>query len=353
MKLVGLSRQLAVWMGAVALGVAVLLTATSFVFYYVTFEVWPQPYSESWVPTPAEWIWLTATTFAGVAVAMFVAGHLAKRMLVPLNSLGQAIRHVAAGDLGARAVPGHRPLAEAAALVGDFNRLADQLQRVTEERTFWNAAIAHELRTPLTILRGRLQGLADGVFEPEPAQFRKLLAQVEGLGRLVEDLRAISLAESGHLDLRWQQADISRDIADAVDSFRNAFEAAGQTVSLQLHFQPVWCDPVRIRQAVVALLDNARRYAAAGTVTVATRVEDDRYVITVEDEGPGVPAEQAEQIFGAFRRSGEARDRNDRASGLGLAVVSAILSAHRGQASCGPSASGGTCFRLDWPLERR
>ncbi len=107
-------------------------------------------------------MWLIATTLAGLAMAIVVAVNLARRILVPLNSVADSLRRVARGDLGVRAIAGDRSLGEAALLADDFNALADQLQRVTEEQVFWNAAIAHELRTPVTILRGRLQGLAEG-----------------------------------------------------------------------------------------------------------------------------------------------------------------------------------------------
>ncbi|MBY4897072.1 ATP-binding protein [Cupriavidus sp. AU9028] len=353
MKLVGISRQLAFAMGAIALGVAALLVLTSFVFYYFAFRLWPGQYPQELAPTLAEWIWLTATTLAGVALAVLVAGHLAKRILLPLNSVAKAMRSVAAGDLTARAAATDRPLAEAAVLVEDFNRLAGELQRMTEERAFWNAAIAHELRTPVTVLRGRLQGLADGVFEPDQTQFRKLLGQIEGLGRLVEDLRAISLAESGHLDMRWQHVNLEPDIGDAADSFRSQSEAVGQTVSLELSSVRVWCDPIRIRQAVMALLDNARRYAVPGNITVTSGVNAGVYYIRVEDEGPGVAPDLAPHVFEAFRRAGEIRDRGERSSGLGLAVVAAIAHAHGGGALCRASASGGTAFEIQWPEERR
>lgn len=353
MKLVGLSRQLAFAMGAIALAVATLIVVTSFAFYYFAVRLWPEQYpypQESWLPTAPEWIWITVTTLAGVGLAVVVAGHLAKRMLMPLSSLTQAIRGVAAGDLSARAEAGDQPLAEAAVLVGDFNRLADELQRMREERAFWNAAIAHELRTPVTVLRGRLQGLAEGVFQPDQEQFRKLLVQIEGLGRLVEDLRAISLAESGHLDMRWQTQDLRRDLTDLSDSFRVLFADAGLSIRLDLQEGPVACDPVRIRQAVMALLDNARRYATPGMVTLRSGVDGMQHVISVEDQGPGVPPALRAHVFEAFRRSGESRDQGERATGLGLAVVAAIAHAHGGKAWCEALEEGGTAFKMVWPV---
>jgi two-component system sensor histidine kinase AdeS len=93
---------------------------------------------------------------------------------------------------------------------------------MTEEQTFWNAAITHELRTPVTILRRHLQGLAEGVFTPDAAQFHSLLTQVEGLTRPIEDLRVISLAESGHRDLQVQQADLAADVRAVVEESHEA-----------------------------------------------------------------------------------------------------------------------------------
>jgi two-component system sensor histidine kinase AdeS len=114
------------------------------------------------------------------------------------------------GNLAARATSDEHAMGETAQLVDDFNQMAARLQDMAQHRAFWNAAIAHELRTPVTILRGRLQGITEGVFAPEQSQFQSLLTQVEGLGRLIEDLRTVALAESGHLPLQrlapiWQK----------------------------------------------------------------------------------------------------------------------------------------------------
>lgn len=347
MRLVGLSRQLAIAMGAIALAVAALIVMTSFGFYYLAFKLWPEEYPQGWgAPTLAEWIWLTLTTIAGVALAVLVAGHLAKRILVPLSSVTRAMRGVARGDLSARAEAGDKPLHEAAELVADFNKLASELQRVTEDRAFWNAAIAHELRTPVTVLRGRIQGIADGVFDADQTQFKKLLVQIEGLGRLVEDLRAISLAENGRLSVEWRLVDLGKDLADAADAFNRQLRTAGLELSLQLSADPVWCDPVRVRQAIMALLDNAKRYAVPGKVLLKSELVGDAFVISVEDEGPGVPPALAVEIFQAFRRTGTCSDPSERSSGLGLAVVDAIANAHSGTAWCQPSDSGGTAFKL-------
>jgi two-component system, OmpR family, sensor histidine kinase AdeS len=119
---------------------------------------------------------------------------------------------------------------------------------------------------------------------------------------------------------------------------------------LDLQAPSVMCDPARIRQALLALLDNARRHAVPGEVHVQTRLDNGWCVLRVEDEGPGIPPEAASQVFQAFQRIGEDGERaGDVGSGLGLAVVAAIARAHHGDARCSASAKGGARFDLRWP----
>lgn len=351
MKLVGLSRQIALTMMAMALGAVLLVVVTSYAFYSLWEKYWPSVLpSDDLVPTGPEWIWLIATTLASLVLAVFVAVNLARRILAPLNSVTDAIRSVAQGDLSARALADDRSLGEATQLVDDFNLLADKLQRISEEQVFWNAAIAHELRTPVTILRGRLQGLAEGVFEPNEGQFRSLLLQVDGLNRLVEDLRVVSLAESGHLDLNLQYANIATEIRSVVDLVGESLAKAGQHAVLDIQVDHAWCDPARVRQVLLALLDNVRKHAVPGLITVQVREVDGMYRLSVSDEGPGITDGFLPHVFTAFRRSVEAGGNG---SGLGLAVVAAVARAHGGQAKCYAVPNTGTTFEMCWPHRNR
>lgn len=349
MKLVGLSRQIVLSMMTMAFGVTLLFLLTSYAFYFLLLVYWPEKLSEdSWIPSGAELGWIVGTTIAGLIFSVVVAIGLSRRILLPLNSVADGIRRVAKGELDVRAEAGDRSLGEVALLADDFNALADKLQRMTEEQVFWNAAIAHELRTPVTILRGRLQGLADGVFTPDTAQFLSLLRQVEGLSRLIEDLRVVGLVESGHLALQWQETDLAAEVRSVADFCASGLQAAGQRLQLELDPQRVYCDPVRMRQALLALLENVRQYALPGVVRIQTSVESGQCCLRVEDDGPGIPAEAAAQVFQAFRRADATRS-NATGSGLGLAVVAAIALVHGGKVSCQPTSAGGTRFTLVWP----
>jgi two-component system, OmpR family, sensor histidine kinase AdeS len=347
MKLAGLNRQIILSMAVIAVSVTLLVFVTSYAFYYLWSLYWPEPSAdESWALRWPDWLWMIASLLVGLALAVVQAVKLSRRILLPLNSVADSIRRVRQGDLSARAVTGDPSMSEAWLLAEDFNALTSQLQRMTGEQAFWNAAIAHELRTPVTILRGRLQGLAEGVFTPDESQFRNLLVQIEGLARLIEDLRAVSLAESGHLDIQIKEVDLAAEIKDIADLLSDGFRAAGQNLVLDLDSRPVYCDAGRIRQALLALLENARRYALAGQIRICSRIEDGCFRLTVEDSGPGIPESFCPHVFTAFRRAENSRSGG---SGLGLAVVAAIARAHGGTAECGTSSSGGTAFTLTWP----
>ncbi|MBP1318217.1 ATP-binding protein [Herbaspirillum sp. WGmk3] len=347
----GLARQIISSVAILALTIMLMVLLGSYAFYSTLFIFLPTALSapDSWLPSPAEWGWIFVTTLIGVAIAVWVAIRLSRRILTPLNSVATSLRRVAQGDLAARAAADRQPLDEASQLISDFNAMAERLERVQQERIFWNAAIAHELRTPVTILRGRLQGLADGVFQPDPALFSSLLVQVEGLGRLIEDLRIVGLAESGHLRIQLQQADLRQEIMTVLKACESALHDKGFTLTLALGAERPACDPVRIRQALLALLENALQHATPGPLRISTLVVDGQHCLRVEDSGPGLSASDAQRIFDAFQRGPRTGDTAAKGSGLGLAVVRAIASAHGGTVDCQPSTLGGACFELRWP----
>lgn len=206
----GLSRQIVLSMSAVVVSVTLLVLVGSYFFYSFLFVFHPKFFEDdSWIPTGPEWAWLIFIMLVGVAIAVYVAVRLARRILAPLTSVTSGLRQVAQGDLTVRAELRNAGWGEASLLVNDFNSMAERIQSITAERAIWNASIAHELRTPVTILRGRLQGLAEGVFTPDEAQFnvfqrgeasRSRAMGSSGLGLSV--VRAIAEVHGGHASYR-------------------------------------------------------------------------------------------------------------------------------------------------------
>ena len=345
----GLSRHLT-WL-------LVHVTLTSIALSFLVYYVW---YGVVNLITPVEvyeydftlrdWILFAISSALSVMVAVVTAVHFARKLLQPLNSLADSARKIASGTLGARAQGGDHRLTEISAMITDFNSMAEKLEKASREITMWNAAIAHELRTPVTILQGRLQGLADGVFKPDHALFVNLVKQTNGLARLIEDLRTLSLAESGRIHLHAQSISLDKEILAVTDLMRASMAERQLSLVLEIDHLTLNCDATRIRQALLALLDNALRYATPGVVRLSCYQEKKKVIIIVEDEGPGIPDEIKISLFDPFIRGDQSRSRVSGGTGLGLAVVKAILKAHRGQVSCSTGIMGGACFTLCLPL---
>lgn len=347
-----LSRQITLSMSFVV-AIAVLMVFVGTFIFYSIYMTWfpPPPDPPTLLPEAPDFILIAIFLLLGLAIAIHAALRLTRRILAPLNSLAEGARKIAAGDLTARAVAGDRSLGETAQLVDDFNAMARRLEDAAESMTSWNAAIAHELRTPLTILRGRLQGLTDGVFEPSDELFRSLLVQVENLSRLVDDLRVVTLSDSQRFDMRVEPTDLANEVAQAVDAMRPALEGAGFSVRMTTEPVTLPCDGPRIRQALLALLENARRYATPGLIVIRMTLETSEVAIAVEDEGPGLSAEFAARAFDAFARAEPSRSRQFGGSGLGLSVVRAIAEAHGGHARYRTSEKGGSVFEIVFPID--
>ena len=345
-------RRLAIWsLSLLVLCVLLLCFVGTYVFYSLLDLYSPEILSEENVFTGIDMAWLVVIFIITFASAALIAIKLSRRILSPLESVIQSLRQVAEGNLHVRAIASRNSPNETSQLVDDFNSMAERLHTMETQRSFWSAAIAHELRTPITILRGRLQGLTDGVFAPEPALFVGLLHQVEGLNRLIEDLRILSLKESGHLELDIYDINLGHEVQSVVELFAPNLEARGFSVRVICHnTERVLCDPVRIRQALIALLENVQKHAQPGEVLVTVEATNTQCSISVADSGPGIEPDQAQQIFDAFHRIDPSRARHSGGTGLGLAVVNAIAEAHGGTACCLPSAHSGALLRLQWPV---
>jgi two-component system, OmpR family, sensor histidine kinase AdeS len=267
-----------------------------------------------------------------------------------LGSVASAAQRITDGDLTARALPASFRSREEDQLTRDFNVMAASLQRAERELSESAASIAHELRTPLTVLRGRLHGIADGVFALEPAEIQGLLYQVEGLGRLVDDLQTLSLVYSDRMILDFDATDLAEEIRRVLATFTPDLEAAGLEPMLLLQAALLVADGARIRQVIAAVLSNVVRYAPlSGTLHISTAADNGEVVLEIADNGPGIVAGSEERAFDRFWRGDVSRNRHSGGSGLGLSVVRAIVEAHGGTTSISNRAEGGALFVMRLP----
>lgn len=282
----------------------------------------------------------------GVAVLASVAGLLfARRVTRPVAELTDAARDLRAGHRGRRAAVTGRD--EVAQLATAFNALAESAQRQEELRQSFTRDVAHEVRTPLAILRSQLEAVQDGVLEPTPELLVSLYEETLRLGRLMADLETLTSAEAEGFALERHPLDLADVAASVVASLRPRLVGAGITVQATLQPAPVCGDDTRLAQVLSNLLTNAAKFVpAGGRVQVRTERTGDQVRLIVQDDGPGIPADELPRVFDRYFRGSRARAGG---SGIGLAVVAALVTAHGGTVEAANDPAGGAVLTVTLP----
>lgn len=295
---------------------------------------------------------LTAALIGG-GLALVLALFLAYRLLAPIQQLTRAAGKLSQGDLSQRVpVQGKDELAR---LGQTFNSMAEGLQRLGEARRAMTADIAHELRNPLAVQRANLEALQDGVYPLTPEQLQPVLEQNLLLTRLVDDLRALAMAEAGQLTLERIPSDLGQLAARMVERFSAQAEAAGVRLSLEAtpNLPKIEIDPGRVEQIITNVLSNALRYTPqGGRIDLQVSRQGGALQLTVHDSGSGIPTEALPYIFERFYRADRARSRAEGGSGLGLAIARQFAEAHGGTLTAANHPQGGAIFTLSLPLKR-
>ncbi len=293
---------------------------------------------------------VVAALLAGLAV-LAVSAWQARTIVAPVEALAQAARRIAAGDFSQR-VPTNRE-DELGTMAAAFNAMAEELEQQRDLRHRTMADVAHELRTPLSVLQIDLESLEDGLLEPTPEVVSGLQSQVAHLGRLVEDLRLISLAEAGELPIDLERLDAVALVSDVAGRVRNAAREKGVALALDLPPGPLWvsADPQRLAQVLLNLLANALQHTpAGGEIGVGARRETGTAQIFVADTGEGIAPEDLPHVFDRFYRAGRSRSRDAGGSGLGLSIARTLVEAHGGQIRAAGAPGAGATFTVILPL---
>jgi len=281
-------------------------------------------------------------------VALIVGVRIARGVARPLAELVDAAGRVEAGDYSVRVPESPRARGELRGLGRAFNAMAARLESEDATRRRLLADVSHELRTPLAVIQGNLEALVDGVYPPDEAHLRPILDETRVLERLVDDLRTLSLADSGALPLHREPTEPAVLLEDVAAAHRANASAASIDVRVEVGagLPTLDVDPVRMKQVVSNLVENAvRAMPGGGSITLSARAASAAVVIEVTDTGPGIAPELRSTLFDRFTKS-----VGSRGSGLGLAIARAIVTAHGGtiDAASGPGGIG-TTLRISLP----
>ncbi|MEM7641548.1 MAG: HAMP domain-containing sensor histidine kinase [Pseudomonadota bacterium] len=228
----------------------------------------------------------------------------------------------------------------------ELKRLIDRLELGEENRKRLMADISHELRTPLTIILGEaevalrnIRGLSDETSDA----LARIRDSARHTNQIVDDMLTVARHEAGQLRLDRRDVDLRKILTEAAAMFP-------QDIALDMPSEParLSVDDVRLRQSVLALFQNARRYGGP-TIAAALAATPTGFRITVEDDGPGLSADEKRSAFDRFFRGSNASGQGIEGSGLGLPVVKSIVEAHGGQVTLADADNGGLRVRIDLP----
>ncbi|MBX3562264.1 MAG: HAMP domain-containing histidine kinase [Sphingomonas sp.] len=287
-------------------------------------------------PRPNPWLMLrplaaTLLTYAIILAAMLL---IAARIARPLRDLAGAADRFRGNGESPQVEP--RGPADVRRAILAFNAMSARVGAMLDEKDRMLGAIGHDLRTPLASLRIRAESV-----EPEEERAR-MIATIEEMTSMLDDTLALARTGRGVEQLR------AIDVTALADTVVEEFHALGQPVEMAAGARAIArIQPNLIRRAVRNLIENAVKYA--GAARIAVRETDDRVVIEVTDDGPGIPASELANVQDAFYRIEPSRSRETGGSGLGLTLARAAAQAHGGDLELANRAEGGLVARILLP----
>lgn len=259
-------------------------------------------------------------------LALLLAGWvLIRRTLAPLRDLTHATHRI---GFGSEVIVPEAGTADVRNLISAFNAMQSRLHRLINERTETLAAVGHDLRTPLSRLQLRLEAIPDD-------ETRDAMADdLEEMGAMLESLLAFLGGEKDPEPV--VRTDIAVSIATVVDAFQDHDQDVSYDGPDHLEME---VRGLSLRRAVRNLIENALHYGDRARVTLVRKGQE--VLIRVDDDGPGIPRERLEEVLRPFSRLDDARQRNTRGLGLGLAIVQKAVAAEGGQLTLANRPDGG------------
>jgi len=284
--------------------------------------------------------------FYGLLLLMLIVSgvigfFLSHILLRPLRQIQQTATHIGSDNLSER-IPVSAVKDEMSNLARLLNQMFDRLESAFNQTRRFTAEASHELKTPLSLIRLQAEKLLiDGGLKPTQEEALQLqLEEIARLNQIIEELLFLSRAEARAITLQLEPQDLRTFLETFASDARVLAESRGARFVLNLSSQgPAVFDGRWIRQVLLNLLTNALNHSPrGGTVTLGSEQTEGWWRVAIEDEGPGVPADQRERIFERFVRL--AANGENGGSGLGLAISRSIVNLHRGRIRAEQAANG-------------
>ncbi len=283
--------------------------------------------------------------------ALLLGEFMARRLSMPISRVIASARQISKGYFDDR-ISDKSNTKEIGQLTTTINDLAENLKMQETLRKRLTADVAHELRTPLATLQSHLEAMIDGIWKPDTERLKSCHEEIMRINRLVGDLEKLARYESENLILSKTYFDISELIHHIVNNFETDFAGKGIGISFKVADEKINADKDKVSQVMVNLISNALKYTPqGGSVEIHVKGSDTEAEIGVKDTGLGIPPEDLQHIFERFYRADKSRNRMTGGSGIGLAIVKAIVEAHKGSVTVRSELGKGTEFTVILPKQ--
>lgn len=294
---------------------------------------------------------LVLGTLFAVGMSLLTGAALAQTAIAPIDTIARTAEKInQEQDLGRRIVhTGARD--EIGRLALTINEMLERIECMFERQRQFLADVSHELRTPLTTIRGEVE-LAQRTGALDEEALEALTDESQRMSRMIDDLLMLARVDAGSV-LEGDRVPVSLDtlVLDVYQQARMLGRGSHQAALGDVAPLEVLGDRDQLKQLLLNLVANAIKHTPSGTtVTLGLREEGDEAVLTVADDGPGIPPEDLPHLFERFYRADKARNRNGGSTGLGLAIVRSIAEAHGGRVSASSPPGLGARFELRLPL---
>ena len=286
---------------------------------------------------------------------LFLSALLSRMFTRRISDLLQAIRQVREGAYSHRAkVTGSDEIAQLAA---EFNSLTDRLQRMESARRQFVSDASHELKTPLATMKILLENI---IYQPEmDAEMRTefltdINKEIDRLNSIISDLLTLVSMDSKAMRLNRTTFSLAQVITDTAHRLQPVAESHHQELKLALNDRcEMYADCAKLTQVVYNLMENAIKYTQEGGAIKVRLIRSGRdAVMTVTDNGPGIPREDQAHIFDRFYRVDKARSRETGGTGLGLSIVHQMVLMHGGSVSVESEEGRGSTFTVELPIHQ-
>lgn len=294
---------------------------------------------------------LAVISVAALLGSVISAYFLARRLSEPLSKTIHITKEISDGNYSIRfeAEPRTQELYE---LTQNINQMAESLEEQESLRKQMTTDVAHELKTPMAIVASHLEAIIEGVWEPTRERLQSCYDEIGHITQLVTDMQRLSQTESGSLKLNKEPVELKAFAEEIVPHFEGQLLEHQLACRVSGDASTVPVDRGRLQQVVSNLLSNAIKYTDDGKqIEIVVENRADGAVLTVADEGIGIPKEEQKKVFERFYRIDKSHSRKTGGAGIGLAIVKVIVQAHGGKVELESEKGKGSRFHVYLPKE--